>query len=180
MSIDALKAKIPDYAKVIKLNLTSLLEAAEPVQLNRLQIAQLALAAAYATGQITVIQALEAFAKQQGMQDEGKNAIKAAASLMSMNNIYYRSIHFINYEKYKKLPANLRMHMLQRHGIDQRDFELYCVVLSAINGCERCLASHVVALEKAGVGTAEIHYSLRLAGVIKGLAQVMAIEEVLA
>ena len=176
MNIDSLKTKIPDYAKDIKLNLSSLLQGSEPLQLSNSQIGQMALVAAYATNEKTVIQSLESFAEQQGITNEEKNAVKAAASLMAMNNVYYRSIHFLSADTYQKLSAGLRMHMLQRHGINQKDFEMLCVVVSAINGCERCLTSHVAVLEKAGIGTNEIHYGLRLASVIKGLAQVMTIE----
>lgn len=178
MSIETLKAKIPDYAKDIKLNLSSLLGGTEPLKLTNQQIGALALAAAYATRQKTVIQSLEEFAKQRELTDETIHAVKAAASIMAMNNVYYRSVHWIHGDTYVKLPSNLRMHILQKHGIVPQDFELYCVVISAINGCERCLASHVAVLEKGGVGTAEIHYSLRLAAVIQALAQVLTIEEV--
>jgi lipoyl-dependent peroxiredoxin subunit D len=176
MAIELL-SRLPDYAKDIKLNLSSLLARTEPVNLTQLQIAGLALAAAYATRQSTVIHGLEQFAREQGLTGTGMNAVKAAAALMAMNNVYYRSVHWIQGDTYIKLPANLRMHMLKSHGVTQQDLELYCVVVSAINGCAYCLDSHVKVLEKGHMDTAAIHYSLRLAAVIQALAQVITIEE---
>jgi alkyl hydroperoxide reductase subunit D len=177
MNIDVLKTKIPDYAKDIKLNLSSLLAGTEPIALDGLQIVALALAAAYATRHKTVIQLLEGLAKQEALTHEAINAVKAAVSIMAMNNVYYRSVHWIHGDTYVKLPANLRMQILQKHGVSQKDFELYCVVVSAMNGCERCLDSHVSALEKGGLGTVEIQYTLRIASVMQAFAQVLTIEE---
>lgn len=175
MSIEALKTKIPDYAKDIKLNLSTLLGGVESVKFDATQIAGLALAAAYATRQTTVIQLIREFAQQQGLPESHVEAAKAAASIMAMTNIYYRSVHWIQ-KDYATLAPNLRMQILQKHGITQQEFELYSVVISAINGCERCLSAHINVLEKGGMGTVEIQYSLRLAAVIQAFAQVMVIE----
>lgn len=176
MSLEALKEKIPGYAKDIKLNLSTLLSGTESIQLNPVQISGCALAAAYATQNKVVIQDLENHARQRGLTEEIVTAIKGAASIMAMNNVYYRSVDLIEDQSYKSLPTQLRMHILQNHGITQQDFELYCLVVSVINGCGRCIDSHANVLIKGGLGKAEIHYGLRIAAVVKAVAQVIVIE----
>lgn len=177
MSIDTLKNKIPNYAKDIKLNLSTLLSGTEPVQLTKEHIAGIALASAYATLHSMTIQSLQAHAQEVGLTEEHITAIKAASSIMAMNNVYYRSVHFIQDESYTRLPSKLRMHILQQHGVTQQDFELYCLAVSAINGCGRCVDSHVNVLSKGGLGSEEIQYVLRVAAVVKAVSQVLLIEE---
>jgi alkyl hydroperoxide reductase subunit D len=177
MSLEQLKAKIPAYAKDIKLNLSTLLSGTETVQLTKTQIVATALAVAYATQQKTVIQHLVQHAQIEGLTEEAITAIKAATSIMAMNNVYYSTIERIKEPGYVTLPSNLRMHILQNHGIAQQDFELYALAVSAANGCGRCVNAHLNVLVKGGLGKNEIQYSIRLAAVIKAVAQVMTIEE---
>lgn len=176
MSIEALKGNIPSYAKDLKLNLSTLLAGTDTIQLSVQTIAACALAAGYASSEKTVIQLLQNHAREQGVTEEVITAIKSAAAVMSMNNVYYRTMYAISNKHYASLPAQLRMHILQQHGIKQTDFELYCLVISAVNGCGHCVNAHVHQLEKNNIGESEIHYSLRVASVIKGVAQVLVIE----
>ena len=62
-------------------------------------------------------------------------AAKGAAAMMGMNNIFYRFRHLSSNEKYATMPARLRMQIIARHGSDPVDFELWCLAVSAINGC---------------------------------------------
>jgi len=94
---------------------------------------------------------------------EAFQAAKAAAAIMAMNNIYYRATHLIGDEAYATLPARLRMTVIGNPGVDKTDFELWCLAVSAINGCGTCLASHEQVLRKADVPREQIQEALRIA-----------------
>jgi alkyl hydroperoxide reductase subunit D len=67
---------------------------------------------------------------------------RAAASLMAMNNVYYRFRHMVDKPIYGERPAGLRMNRLMQPATNRTDFELMALAVSAINGC-----ATVVALE---------------------------------
>jgi len=69
-------------------------------------------------------------------------AAKAAASVMAMNNIYYRFVHLASNKEYATMPARLRMNVIGNPGVDKADFELWSLAVSAINGCGACIDAH--------------------------------------
>lgn len=71
------------------------------------------------------------------------NTIKGTASIMVMNNIYYRFTHLVKDEEYQRMPANLQMDIIVNPGVDKKDFELYYFAVSAINGSGLCIDAHV-------------------------------------
>ena len=131
MSLDALREGLPAYAKDLSLNLSSL--AAETV-LSEQQKWGVFVASAHAVGVGPVIRAVEASAEAAGLTEEAKNAAKAAAAIMGMNNVYYRSLHLLKNQEYRTLPARLRMNVIANPGVDKTDFELWCTAVSAISG----------------------------------------------
>lgn len=176
MSMDTLKAALPEYAKDLKLNLTTL--AGETV-LSDQQKAGTFLVSALASRNAVVIAALDAvFAPH--LSDEARNAVKAAASIMAMNNIYYRFVHLIAADAYQSLPAKLRMNVIGRPGVDKVDFELWSLAVSAINGCGKCLDAHEHALRAAGVTAEAVQAAVRIAAVVHAVAATLDGEEALA
>lgn len=173
MSLDSLREQIPAYAKDISLNLSSL--AAETV-LNDQQKWGCFVASAYGVGTGAVIKALEAEARAAGLSDETLDAAKAAAAIMGMNNVYYRSLHLLSNQEYKTLPARLRMNVMANPGVDKADFELWCTAVSAINGCGGCLDSHEAELKKRDVPNTAIQAGLRIASVVNAASRVIAAE----
>ena len=89
-----LKNALGEYAKDIKLNLPSVLRGDPGSGLSQKQIAATALASAYATKHQDVIRAIEAETAEY-LEAEDVNAAKAAATIMGMNNIYYRFVHLV-------------------------------------------------------------------------------------
>ena len=115
MSIETLKSALPDYAKDLKLNLSSL--AAEP-SLTEQQRAGTFVASALASRSPVVIEAIVAeFAPK--LSPAALDAAKAAAAIMAMNNIYYRFVHLVSAADYKTLPAKLRMNVIGKPGRGQ-------------------------------------------------------------
>jgi alkyl hydroperoxide reductase subunit D len=166
MSLDALKDRLPEYAKDLKLNLSTL--AAEPL-LNEQQRAGTFIACALASRHAATTKAVFAeFAPK--LSPEALTAARAAASIMAMNNIYYRFTHLAGNEEYRKLPARLRMNVIGKPGVDKVDFELWCLAVSAVNGCGLCIESHEKVLRNAGMTAEQVQAAVRIASVVHGVA----------
>ena len=168
MTLDELKDQIPDYGKDMRLNLSAVLAP----DLTQNQINIVALASAYATRHKALISAMEEIT---ALDETHRQAAKAAATVMAMNNVYYRFIHIAADEEMKKLPAKLRMNMLAQHGIEKIYFEAAALAVSAINGCGMCMEAHVHALEKEGVSKLGAQSVIRIAAVVNAAAQALFI-----
>ena len=173
MSLDALREVLPDYAKDLSLNLSSL---ANESVLSDQQKWGAFLASAYAVGERQTVAAIEAAAQAGGLSEEAQRAAKAAAAIMGMNNVYYRSLHLLSNPEYRTLPARLRMNILANPGVEKVDFELWSTAVSAINGCGMCLDSHEAELRKHGVPTTQIQAALRIAAVVNAVSRVLQAE----
>ena len=166
MSFADIKAALPDYARDLKLNLSSILaeETLSPQQLHGTLVAT-----ALASRNRRLVQA--AVAEAAGtLSAEAMRAAKAAAAIMGMNNVYYRFVHLASAEDYRTMPARLRMTVIGRPGVDKVDFELMSLAVSAINGCGMCIDSHEALLRKEGVSAEVIQAVIRIASVIHAIA----------
>jgi alkyl hydroperoxide reductase subunit D len=164
--IEDLKNHLPEYAKDLKLNLSSLSnEASLTVQQRAGTFIACALASRNAQ---TTKAVLEEFGPQ--LSGEALNAARAAAAIMGMNNIYYRFTHLASAPDYKTMPAKLRMNVIGKPGIDKADFELFSLAVSAINGCGMCIDSHEKVLRAAGITTEQIQAAVRIASVVHAVA----------
>jgi lipoyl-dependent peroxiredoxin subunit D len=176
MSIDILKDQLPDYARDLKLNLSSL---ASELLLSPQQKAGSFIAAALAANHAPTMRAIvDAFAGE--FAPEALTAVKIAASLMAMNNVYYRFVHLVQAADYKTLPARLRMTAMARPGVDKLDFELWSLVVSAINGCGMCLEAHEKVCREHGLSAEQIQAAVRIAATVHAVARTLAAEEALA
>ncbi len=177
MSIQMIRDQLPGYAKDIKLNLGNLLggEGADGLELN--QVYGVALASAFATQQADLIEAIASEAADK-LSNEEINAAKAAATVMGMNNIYYRFIHMSSDKEFSKMPAGLRMNVIGNPGIEKVDFELYALAVSAINGCGMCIDAHVHEVLKGGITRQGVQLSIRIASVLNATAQALVIQSV--
>ncbi len=172
MSIQDLKSAIPDYAKDLRLNLSSVLSNDGSPALNDAQRWGVALAAAFATGQRQLLAAIEADGAEQ-LDNSYRQAARSAAAIMGMNNVYYRFLHLSSNEDYAQMPARLRMTVIGNPGIEKADFELFSIAVSAINGCGMCIDAHEKVLRQAGVSTSAIQDAVRIAAVINAVATVL-------
>ncbi|GAA4236889.1 hypothetical protein GCM10022254_47570 [Actinomadura meridiana] len=87
MGVDALKSALPGYAKDTKLNLGSVTSTS---QLGEQRLWGTVLACALATRSTIVIRELAEEAVEH-LSAEAFEAAKGAASVMAMNNVYYRA-----------------------------------------------------------------------------------------
>ena len=171
--MEALKNRLPEHARDLKLNLASL--ASETV-LDEERKAGSFIASAIASRNGEVIRAvLEEFGPR--MDAAALKAAQAAAAVMAMNNVYYRFTHLVENEDYAKLPARLRMNVMANPGASKENFELWSLAVSAVNGCGRCLTSHERVLRAAGVGAEQVQAAVRIAAVVHAVAITLEAEE---
>ena len=175
MSLDALKNRIPDYAKDIKLNVSSL--GRESVLDDQKKYGCF-LASAYAIGDREVLTDILGEVEDK-LSAEAISGAKAAAAIMGMNNVYYRFVHLASASDYKTLPAKLRMNVIANPGVDKADFELWSLAVSAINGCGMCIDAHEAELRKAGLSAEQIQAAVRIASTVNAAASIVRAENAL-
>jgi alkyl hydroperoxide reductase subunit D len=170
MSLDALRESLPAYARDVAQSLAAL--EGESL-LSDQQKWGCYLACAHATGAPAVLKAIEAAAV---LTPAARDAAKAAAAVMAMNNIYFRALHRMQNGEYRTLPSRLRGNASLNPGVDKTDFELWCLAVSAINGCGACLDSHEAELKRRGVQPKVVQSALRVAAVINAVSRVLSAE----
>lgn len=171
MSLEALKEALPDYAKDIKLNLSTL--AADP-SLTDEQRAGCFVASAIAARNKQVVEALMTEFGPQ-LSPEAYTAAKAAAAIMAMNNIYYRFTHLSSNQEYSKMPAKLRMNIIANPGVEKTTFELWSLAVSAINGCGMCIDSHEK-IVREHLTAEQVQAAVKIAAVVHAAATIMDAE----
>ena len=134
-----------------------------------------ALACAYASRNDALRNALAADAATL-VGEGGLDDAKAAAALMSMNNVYYRFRHMIGKPSYSSMPARLRMTRIANPATTKLDFELMSLAVSAIHGCEMCVRSHEHSLLELGATEAQVHDAVRIAASVFGAAVALELE----
>jgi alkyl hydroperoxide reductase subunit D len=174
MTLPEIRESLKDYARDIKLNLSSVLTEEGASDLTQEQIWAVALACAYATRQITLAEAILSEA-QTKISPETVEACKAAATIMGLNNVYYRFTHLAEDPEYRNLPARLRMNVIGKPGIAKADFELLCLAISAIAGCGACVNAHIAEVKKAGLTNQAVQSAVRIASTINATAVAITI-----
>lgn len=167
-SLEVVRGELADAHKDTRLNLQSVLEGGSLTPEQRWGVA---VACAFAARNERLKEAMlnEARKALENAEPIIEDA-RAAASLMAMNNVYYRFRHMIGKESYSTKRAGLRMNRLVQVLTNKTDFELVCLAVSAINGCEACVKSHEEVVLKGGLTEDHVHDAVRIAAVIHAAA----------
>jgi lipoyl-dependent peroxiredoxin subunit D len=169
--LSALKERIPDYAKDVRLNLDgvivrSSLEAADALGA--------ALAAAYAAKSKTIVDAIRTSGQ---LSEVDTNAALSAAALMGMNNVWYPYVEMANDEDLRTQRAELRMNAYATHGgVDKTRFELFALAASIVGKCHFCVKSHYKLLKENGMTAQQLRDVGRIAAVVTAAANALAAE----
>jgi alkyl hydroperoxide reductase subunit D len=166
VSIAALKDELPDFAKDVRLNLSAVENDDTLAETTKWG---LLMASAIAVRNRKVLAAIGSEAATR-LSPAALEAARAAATIMAMNNVYYRFVHLASNKTYASLPAKLRMSVIGNPGVPKADFELWSLAVSAINGCGMCIDAHEKVLREAGVETAAIHTAVRFAAILQSVA----------
>ncbi len=167
--LNEIKARIPDYAKDVRLNMDAVIARSS---LPATQALGAALAAAFAAKSPALVAAFRA-----QMPEADANAALTAASIMGMTNAWYSYIDMADDAQLKTLPAQLRMNAYQNHGgTTRRSFELYALSASIVGKCRFCVSAHVDVLRKEGASETELRDIGRIAAVVNSAAQLLAVD----
>lgn len=170
MPISDLYDALPDYATDVRENLKLL---AEDATLDDAAKWGCFLACAWSLGRPEILAALE---DAPGLDAEARGSARTAASIMAMNTVYYRALSQMSAPQYGNMPSKLRVTALARPGVDRTTYELWCLSVSALNGCGRCLDAHEKELRTHGEPPERVQTALRIAAVTHAVAAVLAAE----
>lgn len=175
MQLDELIENLPDYARDLKLNHSTLVR--QNADLTPTQLWGTVLVSAIATRQPALTRAVLESAPEH-LTPEQIEAVKIAGALMGMNNIFYRFHHLTSNEKYATLPARLRMNGIRAQKADPVDFELWCLAASCIKGCGKCIDSHENVLRQKGMAEETIVAAVRVVSLVHAVGTVLDAEQV--
>ena len=172
MTLQDVKAHIPEWGRDIRLNLESVLSHQGSPGLSVSQIWGIALACSYSVGSEMLVNAI----LHEGQCDDATvAAAKSAATMMAMTNVYFRAIHLMNDPDLATLPVTLSMRVLERPGIASSDFVLRGFGVSAIGGCGLCMTSKLAECRKAAVSDVALQSTLQIAAVINAANRALRI-----
>jgi alkyl hydroperoxide reductase subunit D len=166
MSLDALIDSLPPSAKDLKLNYSSLVR--NNTELTAQQLWGTVVASALATRSAALTAAVLEAAPTQ-LSPQALEAAKTAAAIMGMNNIFYRFQHLSSNPRYSEMGARLRMNGLRGHGVEEVDFELWALAVSAINGCGKCVDAHEKVVREKGATEEQVLAVVRVASVVHAI-----------
>jgi alkyl hydroperoxide reductase subunit D len=165
-SLETLRERLPEALRDLKLNLQTV---TAPGSLTPAQRLGVALSAAAAARHPALRRSLVALAEREGGRPLVEDAL-AAAALMGMNNVYYRFRHLVGKPSYSEKPARLRMQRIAKPATNKLDFELFCLAVSAVNGCENCIRAHEQVVVNGGLSEEQVHDAIRIAASVHGAA----------
>jgi alkyl hydroperoxide reductase subunit D len=165
-ALEVVRQTLPESAKDIRLNIQSVLEGGA---LSTEQKWGVAAACAIASRNLVLRDAIVEDAREQAGEAVVDDA-RAAAVLMGMNNVYYRFRHMVGKPTYAQKAARLRMQRIAQPATNKLDFELLCLAVSAINGCEACVKAHEHAVVTGGLTEEHVHDAVRIAAVVHAAA----------
>ena len=168
----ALVAGESRFIKDLKINVGNVLNNNQ--HLGRKEALLLALATAVNERFVPLQESFGALARKEGATDAEIAEIVACTSLMNTNNVFYRFRHFIRKDFYDNQPAGIKMSIMANPVLGKEFFELVSLVVSSINGCEMCVASHERSVLQHNSSESRVLEGVRLGAVIKGLITVLA------
>jgi alkyl hydroperoxide reductase subunit D len=167
--LNAIKERMPEHAKDIRLNLDSVIARSSLAPEDALGAA---LAAAYAAGSKPLVDAFSAAVPPS----EGYAAL-AAAALMGMNNVWYPYVEMAADDELKTMRPELRMNAYATHGgVAKKKFEAYALAASIVGKCHHCVRSHYELLKQEGLTTQQLRDIGRIAAVVNAAAQALAVQ----
>ena len=169
--LDILASGENKYLKDFRLNFKNVLKEGD---LTESSIILIGVAVAFNNKNESLKQFFLEKARELEISDEHVADAIAAASLLSANNVLYRFRHYVANEDYQRQPAKLRMGVMMNPAIGKELFELISLAVSAVNGCEVCVASHENSLRELGVKKEQIWFAIRLASVLNSADRLIA------
>jgi len=158
------------YVRDLKLNFTSTFTSAH---LTEKECALLGLSTAVNNNNKVLTDFYESLAlKNEATAAEIAEAV-GCASLLALNNVFYRFRHFTGKEKYTTIPARVRMQLMSSPVTGKEFFELMSTAISAVNGCEMCVNAHEKSLLALGATEERVFDAVRIASIVTSAGKVL-------
>ena len=139
MTLNDLKNSIPDFAKDVKLNLSSLV-------MNSEYDDELVYGCSYASSLAIADSTISSVFEEECRNRFGQEfieSVKATVTVMSLNNVWYKYRDSMPTTEMKMAPQKMRVNIMADHaGLDKILFESLSLCVSAINGCTFCVKAH--------------------------------------
>jgi alkyl hydroperoxide reductase subunit D len=169
-SLNLLEKGNSRYVRDLKLNLTSTLTSSH---LTEKECALVALSIAVNNNNGVLTNFLERVALEKGATAEEIAEAAGCASLLALNNVFYRFRHFTGKEKYTQIPARIRMQLMSSPVTGKEFFELMSIAVSAVNGCEMCVNAHEKSILALGSTEERVFDAVRIASIITSAGKVI-------
>jgi len=164
--LEQLRDAIPEPARDIRLNLQSVLAPGALTPEHRWGVA----VASAVASRNPILQAAVIADARAAVDAAVIDDAVAAATLMAMNNVYYRFRHLVEKPSYMEKPARLRMNRLAKPATTKLAFELYSLAASAIGGCGTCMQAHERVVVQGGLTEDQVQEAVRIAATINATA----------
>lgn len=162
-AVDTLLAPLPDACKDLRLNMSTMLRGSG---IDQPTTYCSAIAVAYFVGAKALAEALRADSASLLSAEDVTDA-EAAAALMGMTTVYYKSRELLGKPTYGQMRPSLRMNRMMSPVSRQR-YEAASFACAAVAACPACLQSHEAKLLETGLSEAAVHDLIRLAAVVHG------------
>jgi alkyl hydroperoxide reductase subunit D len=160
---EAVRSRIPDFAKDVRLNLDSTISRSSLTSADALACA---LAAAYAAGSRELADSIGS-----ALDATDRNAALTAAGLMGMNNVWYPYVEMADDPELAAQRPELRMQAYASHGgVARERFEAFALAASIVGKCHFCVRSHYELLKKSGYTVVQLRDIGRIAAVVNAAA----------
>jgi alkyl hydroperoxide reductase subunit D len=169
-SLNLLEKGNSRYVRDLKLNFTSTLTSS---YLSEKECALVALSIAVNNNNAVLTNFLEKHALEKGATAEEIAEAAGCASLLALNNVFYRFRHFTGKEKYTQIPARIRMQLMSSPVTGKEFFELMSIAVSAVNGCEMCVNAHEKSILALGSSEERVFDAVRIASIITATGKVI-------
>ncbi len=169
-SLNLLEKGNSRYVRDLKLNFTSTLTSS---YLSEKECALVALSIAVNNNNAVLTSFLEKQALEKGATAEEIAEAAGCASLLALNNVFYRFRHFTGKEKYTQIPARIRMQLMSSPVTGKEFFELMSIAVSAVNGCEMCVNAHEKSILALGSTEERVFDAVRIASIITATGKVI-------
>lgn len=160
------------YIKDLKINVSNAINNTQ--QLTKKEAVLLALAVAVNEKYEPLKTSFTQIAKEEGATEAELAEVIAVTSLMNVNNVFYRFRHFLNKDGYNNMPAGIKMSIMMNPVLGKEFFELLSLVVSSVNGCEMCVASHEQSVLQHGSSESRVFEAVKTGAIVKGLITVLA------
>lgn len=175
MALTSILRKLPAYAKDIKFELNQIFYHAKFKDLSDEQLYSTALAICYALKHEQLINAFRYEAKLY-VDDSHIEVIKAAASIMAMYNVFYRTSKSSSDSVIAEAEMLLSDTTTQNPGIDKATYNMCQLAISSLNCCSFCVEFYTNKLIGKSIPHETILNIIRLVSVLKAVADVLEIE----